>query len=159
MSNSSERPLILSIDPGKTGALASFNPASHELTLVPFSKLSHRDITDALAKLCPLARLVVIEDVHSMPTDGGKMAFSFGFETGVIHGILAANGIKPLPVAPAVWKSAMNLTKDKRRSLEKARVLFPAQAHEFKRVTVDDGKAEAALIAFFVARRLGLVGQ
>jgi hypothetical protein len=105
----------------------------------------------------------LIEKVGSMPMQGLGSAFNFGFTTGAIHGVLAANGFTIHTAAPAQWKFGAGLNAvpgqdmKARKAASRARAseLFPEHAHLFARVK-DDGRAEAALMAWwFVHKKSG----
>lgn len=68
---------------------------------------------------------------------------------GIFEGIGTALGYRVETVRPQEWKGYFNLGRDKQLSLDLAKERFPILAHEFKRVTRDDGKAEALLLALF----------
>lgn len=155
---------VLGIDPGLQGGLALFDIFHPEQSVVwdmPLERRGginphelHRNILSAIS--CGMVGGIVaaVENVHSMPRQAG--AFNFGLSTGIIHGILAANEIPMVLVAPSVWKVKMGLqrgadesqsgTKDRSRAL--ASQLVPALASEFK-LKKSDGKAEALLIAIY----------
>ncbi len=102
------------------------------------------------------ARLIR-EDVHPR---GGQGAVTSGVlmeAVGLIDGISAALGIQVIKIDPSTWKRAMGLTDKKSMSCERARVLFPRWASSFKRSTVDDDRAEAALIGMYGLKTLPLV--
>lgn len=90
---------------------------------------------------------VVIEKTHSMPKQGVKSTFTFGFVSGQVRGVSEALGFPCKTVRPQEWKKHFDLiNKDKNASRFAARALFPAAQHQFERVK-DHGRAEAALIA------------
>jgi len=93
--------------------------------------------------------MIVIEDIAARPGQGVTSMFSFGRTLGFAHGIAAAAEAPIHFVTPTVWKGKLGLlNSDKGASREKARTLFPASAHAFERVK-DDGRAEAALLAYY----------
>ena len=98
-------------------------------------------------------RFAVIEDVSSMPGEGVVSVFRFGYNAGVLLGVLQALDIKVLRVKPSVWKPALGLSSDKKKSLALAKKRFPRYSHHFSRAK-DDGRAEAALIAHFASESL-----
>jgi len=157
----SHRPYVLGIDPGLTGAFAIFSEWSNSVKVLdmPLKKNGKKKIVDGVAIAKALRPYVgqlkyaVIEDVHSMPADGAVSAFSFGFGTGVVTGVLQALGIKIIKVKPAVWKAGMGLSRVKNDSLVMARELFPDHKDFFK-FKKHDGRAEAALMAVFAMRYL-----
>ena len=168
---------ILGIDPGMQGALALYNvDVSNLAKFGPAPAVALFDMPQAEAKgidapkladtistihgLVPEGAqlLAVVENVNSRPRQAG--AFAFGLSTGIIHGILAAYGIKFDLVSPAQWKPAMGLgrmgeetqaqTKDRAREL--AQGLFPGLAKQFS-LKKHDGRAEALLIAVYYATK------
>ena len=146
--------MIIGIDPGFSGAIAFFSSKGKLLVYdMPLHKIMGRDQVDA-RKLTSLLKcyapfvFAAIEDVHTMPTDGVVTAGRFMYNTGILIGVLAALDIKILRMKPAVWKSALGLSSNKKQSLTLAKKTFPAYTHLFQRAK-DDGRAEAALIAHF----------
>lgn len=162
MSAESARRLIAGVDPGKKGAIALLDPVDATLTLFDMPNGGHlvagREGVDpyAFSEIpwgCVSAAF--IEDVHSMPTDGGIQAFSFGRSRGVIEGSVAAFGVPQHLVSAQKWKREMGLSSDKDISRARASSLFPACAR-FWPLVKDDGRAEAALLALYGAFALGL---
>lgn len=154
---------ILGVDPGLGGALALYDwREPHRSKLIDMPVESGKLDAPRLASEVKWAMndinwvpvIGVIENVHSRPRQAG--AFNFGLSTGIVHGVLAANGIPFVLVAPQVWKVKMGLqrspdepasaTKDRARAL--ASKLFPNLADQFKRKK-DDGRAEALLLAVY----------
>jgi crossover junction endodeoxyribonuclease RuvC len=87
----------------------------------------------------------IIEAPHAMPGQGVTSCFNFGFNCGAVQGIIAANLIPMRLVAPATWKKAMGLSKDKDASRLKASQICPSASHLWCRVK-DDGRAESFLL-------------
>ena len=151
---------ILGIDPGQTGAFALYDPFTRKLGKVwdmP-AKFNSKDkleidcvaLANAIGIYAHMIKYAVVENVHSMPGQGVASTFKFGVSKGIILGALGAFNIQAVLVAPAVWKGQMNLTSDKKLSLDRAKKLFPDMARHFSRVK-DADRAEAALMAYFVA--------
>ena len=162
---------VLAIDPGLSGAMAIYNGNAlyvYDLPITREKKKTRLDL-DAFSDramevnhhfICVHA---LIEKVGSMPMQGLGSAFNFGFTTGAIHGVLAANGFTIHTATPAQWKFGVGLNAvpgqdlkaRKAASRAKAGELFPEHAHLFARVK-DDGRAEAALMAWwFVHKKIG----
>lgn len=151
----------MGIDPGAGGAIALLDSTvrvsdmpTHLLKVG--GKNRKRIDLHKLHMLFELLRfevsLCVIEDVGPMPSDGAVGAFSFGWAACAPQAMAVCMGWKILPVRPAVWKVQMGLggqTKDASR--RKASQLFPHFSHLWSRVK-DDGRAEAALIAYYGSR-------
>lgn len=145
--------ITIGVDPGKTGAIALVD-AGGQLVTVHDMPLAGGIVSPHL-----LAQLegwqddttfgtAVIEDVHSMPKQGVASSFGFGRSKGVAEGVFAGAGRPLVYVAPSVWKKALKLTADKDAARRRAIELWPAKASLFARVK-DDGRAEAALIAWW----------
>ena len=141
-------PVILGVDPGKTGALAWHSGAGglvvHDMP----------DLTGAALAAC-LADLILedgrpaeawVEKVGAMPKQGVASTWKFAEGYGVILGVLGVLQVPVRLVTPAAWKKAAGLGKDKNASRQRAVELWPHCSHLFARVK-DDGRAEAALIA------------
>lgn len=153
---------ILGVDPGLGGAFGLYcvgQPGASFVMDMPVKegKLASAitaQLVNSTTQNCRGWLVAAIENVHSRPRQAG--AFNFGLSTGIVHGVLAANGIPFVLVAPQVWKVKMGLqrspdepasaTKDRARAL--ASKLFPNLADQFKRKK-DDGRAEALLLAVY----------
>lgn len=154
--------MILGIDPGKNGAMAFLSSKGICVVDMPNSipaiveaiRKNHDPQTDSL-------RFAVIEDVGAMTYidasgkkrgQGAQASFNFGFGAGVLHGVLAALGIRVYSVKPATWKLAYGLSSNKDESRALAVKKFPNLASQLARKK-DDGRAEAALLALFGEER------
>lgn len=154
--------LILGVDPGLTGAIAFYDPVLKSIHHVSDIPLNPKTNTIDLYQLSNLINghslstaLACVEDPSSMPGQGVVSMFTFGKVCGTINGIVASNNIPLFHVKPSVWKKILGLTSDKNLSRAMASQMFPKQADLFKRKK-DDGRAEAALLAFFGTRFLYL---
>ena len=150
---------IIGIDPGAAGAVAIlengrltqvFDMPVVEMTVG--GKAKRRVAPELLAtelRLYNLADTVaVVEQVGAMPGQGVTSMFAFGQAYGLVLGVLAGLWIPTTTVTPASWKKALKLNTGKDGARAKAAQLWPAQADQFKRVK-DDGRAEAALLAYW----------
>lgn len=146
--------MIIGIDPGFSGAIAFLEKdrlAIFDLPLTLFmnrKQIDGQEFSSLIIEHIHLIEFAVIEDVNSMPNQGVVSTFRFGYSAGILLGVLQAHGIRVLRVKPAVWKTALNLSRDKKKSLQLARKTFPDYQFYFKRAK-DDGRAEAALLAQF----------
>lgn len=169
LSLAAQRTYVLGVDPGLGGAIALYCLREKRLVSVqdmPTVKVqtsrkskvhNNLDLYD-LALFLDANRdfiaLAVIEEVGAAPGQGVSSMFKFGFVTGAITGLVAANLIPVHTVKPAVWKVLMGLSTDKKISRLKAIETFPSHKNEFLRAK-DDGRAEAALLAKFGERFYG----
>lgn len=153
------------IDPGLTGALAvlDFDLAHLHLWDTPTVSVQ---VGDKVRKRCDPAAYAKavghfpldyssIENVASTPNDGHVGAFTFGKVTGIAIGIFAGMDLDLASVHPAKWKMAMQTPADKKAALNRASELFPFCRSAWAR-QMDNGRAEAAIIALYTAIQLGL---
>jgi crossover junction endodeoxyribonuclease RuvC len=164
-----ERPLVLGVDPGYSGAFALYNLDSGALievmdmptksyTQASGKQKKHINLTEVAFFLDinrDLIRGAIIEEVGAAPDQGVVSMFNFGFSTGAVHGLIAANLIPIITVRPTVWKTNLGLSSNKTQSLERAKVEFPNLITKFLRKK-DDGRAEAALLAKYGERIFGV---
>lgn len=153
------------IDPGLTGALAvlDFDLALLHVWDTPTISVQ---VGDKVRKRCDPAAYAkavghfpldycTIENVASTPNDGHVGAFTFGKVTGIAIGIFAGIDWPLASVSPAKWKMQMQTPADKRAALNRASELFPYCRPAWAR-QMDNGRAEAAIIALYTAIQLEL---
>lgn len=111
---------IVGIDPGKNGGIVSItNGRITDITKMPPTP---EDLVNHFLYLgfpnqpLGIKSYVIIENVHSMPTDGAKSAFSFGKQLGNIEGVLASFSIKPYRVSPQEWQSFFSIKRQDKQS-------------------------------------------
>jgi crossover junction endodeoxyribonuclease RuvC len=155
---------VLGVDPGATGALAMWDSDLEALIVVDMpsvavrvGKTKRRQISESW--LAATLRVFEpdcawIERVHALPGQGVTSSFSFGMAYGLVRGVLAALGVPVSLVTPNEWKRSFRLGPDKNEARLIAARLFPAAAGRFSRA-MDDGRAEAALLALFGANHKG----
>ena len=147
--------MIIGFDPGKSGGIAALDANSGAYIdgiRTPILKHGKRDVVDTAAINDFIRRVssddisdIVIEAVHAMPAQGVTSMFNFGRHTGSIEGWAVATGKPVVWVTPQKWKKHFGLSRDKRASLDRARLDFGAE--RLWEVLANDGIAEAALIA------------
>jgi crossover junction endodeoxyribonuclease RuvC len=157
--------MIAGIDPGLTGAVCFADPSNPttcraydlpvHVLLRGGKKKRELDIAGLIGILTE-HRLdhVFLEQVGAMPGQGVSSVFAFGKTYGVILGVIAARTIPLTLVTPATWKRALGVPKAKDAARARASQLLPEAAAQW-RLKKHDGRAEAALIALYGARRLG----
>lgn len=159
---------ILGVDPGAAGALALLNGDDGRLVEVRDMPVHQVTIGKTKRKRVDLHGLVdivrswalcygpraFVEEVHSSPMDGPVGAFAFGEAFGAVKTAIAGANIPMVLVRPQEWKTHHRLIgKDKDDSRRLASQLLPAAASNWAR-KMDDGRAEAALIALYGASTL-----
>jgi crossover junction endodeoxyribonuclease RuvC len=78
--------------------------------------------------------------------------YRLGLNCGIVHMAIASAFIPMTLIAPATWKKAMGLGKDKDGSRLKASQLFPHYSGMWARAK-DEGRCEALLIGVFGASK------
>lgn len=158
--------MILGIDPGVTGAIAiTVNGRLHDVRDIPVrqegSGTVKRRVDSAglasiirewRAQLGPDAELAIVERVAAMPAQGVSSVFSLGHTAGAVEGVLLAMGCPIEFVAPASWKRALGLGRDKADSRAKASLTFPEHAGLWTR-KCQHNRAESVLLAHYGWRR------
>ena len=155
--------IYLGIDIGVTGAVAVLDESANLISAIPMPVLADGTKGRRTVNAPLLASIVLashadhafVEFVSARPGEGAASSFSFGRARGVLEGVLAAAGIPATFLTPACWKRQVGLTlasKDASRSEAIRR--YPNQADLFKR-KIDDGRAEACLIAIAGLLRKG----
>lgn len=107
---------------------------------------------------------VVVELVHSMPSDGKASAFTFGKQAGAVEALLVAAGLEYMAVPPHVWKKAIipatakkSISKDEKKALaiSECQSIYEGVNLVPPRCRVpSDGWAEAALLAEYGRRQI-----
>jgi hypothetical protein len=157
-------PIILGTDPGLNGALARLDTDLCTLevfdmpTFETVRTVTKRHIDLPLFKNYCLKgkrpHQAWIEEVHSSPQMGVVSAFAFGEHFAGCKGVFVGTGIPYTSVTPQRWKGALGVPADKDKARARASELFPDCAHIWKLKT-KDGRAEAAMIAFYGALTAG----
>lgn len=150
---------ILGIDPGISGALAWVSDDGHLIEVCDMPvieihgkrKISAQGLAHLISARKP--RLTVIEEPSAMPGQGVVSMHSLGFSTGVIFGVCAGLGLPTVGYRPAVWKRQAGVPADKGAARQMAQRYWPG-CRDFDRVK-DDGRAEAALLARWIATKGG----
>jgi crossover junction endodeoxyribonuclease RuvC len=145
--------MVWGIDPGVSGALALFDGTEGvvEAFDMPVVEINGKKQVHAHL-VCQLLRSfdgpVWIERVSARPGQGVTSMFNFGKSYGTILGIVAALEYPLNYVTPQQWQKTLKVQGGKDAGRARAAELMPAYAHLFSRKK-DDGRADAALIAFY----------
>lgn len=151
--------MIVSVDPGLTGAASALCPKRGFIDVIdlPTSSAGKRREIDAVAfgkwVLTVRPHRIVMENVHSMPKQGVASAFNFGVAVGMLKAtcrLWVGNELEL--VQPEVWKGYFQLPgDDKEAARQLALRLFPETSHFLARKK-DHNRAEAELIAWWANR-------
>lgn len=162
------------IDPGLSGALAVLQTRDFFDRPISPPELAHVQHVDVLSvktstgktrnelDIATMNRLMrgmasgervtcAIEQVNAMPGQGVTSMFRFGQVYGQLHALVVCSGWSVHHVTPQRWKADLRLGKGKDEARKRAMELWPQQAGLFARAK-DDGRAEAALIAYWLWR-------
>lgn len=143
--------IYIGVDPGKaSGGIAILEQYPSKITVLPFSKLTEKDIFDRFKELTQGRRvLAVLEKVASRPGQGVASTFRFGEGYGFLRGLLTALYIPYLEVQPRKWQShfisggkASDKAAHKRKLKTVAQRLFPEA-----NITLET--ADAYLLAYY----------
>lgn len=143
--------IIIGIDPGKSGGIASINAAGQASGDV--MPIIGKDIDGhALAGMLTAAApdLVIIEKVGAMPKQGVTSTFTFGTGYGRLLGVCEALGIPYRLVTPQAWKKTVlaGTAKDKDAAIAFVRRAFPMiDLTPGRKRVPHDGIADAACLA------------
>ena len=149
---------VLGIDPGINGALAFICGIKIEIRDMPIVKSIRR----TRVNVSYLVQLVqdlnpdhaFVEFASARPGQGVSSCFNYGFSNGIIHGVLAALQVPMTIIHPVKWKRELQVPRDKKEARMRASQLMPHGAHLWP-LAKHDGRAEAALIAYYGAGKLG----
>ena len=149
--------IILGIDPGMSGALASWDGTFLQVLDIPTVKSTGRGREVVWAELNQKwdeyfiwADHVFLERVHSRPGEGVSSAFKFGTVFGGLRAMAAAKQLPLTLVTPSQWMKVMGVGRgSKEASVLRATEMFPRFATMFRgpKGGKKDGVAEASLIA------------
>ena len=150
---------VVGIDPGKKGGIAFIDVETHEAEAFEMPELT--DLAEILRERSRKIVRVFIEKQHPYPKQGAVSSGNLMFHYGKIIGILTALKIPFEEIPPRRWQVYIHGSKHKkkpraekkRRSIEKARQMFPTAKVR------KDGPAEALLIAEFGRRQMNLEGE
>ena len=156
---------FLGIDPGAKGYLCLLDTSDKSIEFVSTTELPHLIYKWVMDKNIPNPITAVgIEDVHAIFGTSAGSNFSFGFNVGVIRGIIAATGIGLNLVAPKAWQKAVGVptTKATRGSKsvkelvsEAALRLYPHASLYGPKGGLQDGKADSLMIAHYLSLKYG----
>lgn len=137
---------VVGIDPGKSGGIAAIGEANTAFNM-PQTPGDLAMMFDMLRQDFGPIEHVYIEKVHAMPKQGVTSTFTFGFNFGMLIGMLALQGYPYTEVTPATWQKKMGcLSKgDKNITKNRAQQLFP-------QMKVTHATADALLIAEYGRR-------
>ena len=134
--------MIIAIDPGKSGGIATENNGIVSTFAMPETE---GDVCDLLTTLAATSQpqKIIIEEVGGFTGKGqpGSAMFTFGRGFGFILGVCAARGWRVDLVRPQKWQKALSLGASKNHASKtawknhlkaRAQQLYPAQSVTLK---------------------------
>ena len=147
--------LVYGVDPGISGAIARLDLLEGLLEVydMPIMEVNKKKQVNAQLVTNIFAEHhapVYIEKVGAMPGQGVASMFNFGKSYGILIGCAAGLKLETTLVTPQMWQKALKCQKGKDGNRQRACELFPNYAQLFVRKK-DDGRADAALLAYYAA--------
>ena len=142
--------IIIGIDPGKLGAIAALD--TDDMSVIVHDMPATIEEKRAILSEIGRAHSAWIEKPFFPRMIGIKNAVTIAQAYGEMRACLFFAGVPTSEVPPAAWKKHLGLSGDKDASRAQAAMVFPDQAHLWARKK-DDGRAEAALIAYYGWRK------
>ena len=147
--------IILGIDPGASGGIAIWN--GDKISKAIKCPKTPEEMSDIILHYKTKAWIdnhdivSFIEHVHAFPTDARSAAFKFGVNYGLWQGVLGANKIKRILIAPQVWmkywKQKLDIEMPKNKQERKRKLKEIAAERTDLKVTLYN--ADAILIALY----------
>ena len=156
---------LLGIDPGISGALALLEDGNllsvHDMPVASIrrgrtdkNEVEGNWLRNLITELGWID-VAVLEQVGGITGQSASAAFNFGRSAGIAEGVVKGLSIRVVQVSPLKWQSWVGHRKGKDESRAAAARLWPGMAAKFSRKK-DDGRAEAALMAFGWWRTFGV---
>lgn len=146
---------ICTIDPGASGYLCFLDILNSDIQFHKTTTDPHLLIHD-IKEFAP--DILVIEEVHSVFGSSAKANFSFGFNVGLLHGIINASNIGTIHmVQPKEWQKTLGITAKgkaiKKEVAEVCKQYYPEAELYGKRGGLQDGKSDSLGIAIHVLKQ------
>lgn len=139
---------LIGIDLGKQGAFAVIDDYDGALSVKTHDMPATLDAKRQLISDIGVVKCAWVERPFFPRMIGIKNAVTIAKAYGELKACLFFAGIPTFEVDPSAWKKSMHLTSDKNASRALASQYFPDCSDQWQRVK-DDGRAEAALIAYY----------
>lgn len=124
--------IYIGCDPGLSGGFVVLEESGRVIEVFK-TPATIAEYGEVLAKYGTGNVTLVKEKVHSMPKNGGKANFTFGYTIGVLESALVHYGIRYFDITPQTWMKLYMMKKDpneastawKNRLKAKAQSMFP----------------------------------
>ena len=153
--------MFVGIDPGAKGSLCALDPGRKNITCLSTVQAPHL-IYDWLNALSPI-RMIAIENVHAIYGTSAGSNFKFGYNVGMLHGIVGSTRIGMDTVQPKIWqkqtgilfKKGMTVAQKKKVVAAKVIQLYPEAELYGPKGGLLDGRADALMIAHYLTIKYG----
>lgn len=110
--------VYIGIDPGSKGYVCALEPGSKSVEFIQ-NTAKPQHIFKLISSLNKhedyYLNMVMIEDVHSIFGTSSKSNFNFGFNVGLLHGIVGSVGCGMDTVQPKVWQKYIGIVPPVRK--------------------------------------------
>lgn len=145
---------VLGVDPGEKGAICLLVPSTGVIEFMPTNTVPYKLLCwlQAIADTYSVS-LVMVEDVHSIFGVSAGSNFNFGFNLGLIHGLLEQIQTMKDTVTPKKWQKQLGITEKgkgiKKNVHEMIQKLYPEATLTGPRGGLLDGRSDALAIAHY----------
>jgi len=164
--------VYVGIDPGAKGYICALAPASRSINFLS-NEEKPKYLFDSVINLASNfnVKMIMIEDVHSIPNSSAKSNFNFGFNLGLLYGILGSAGCGIDKVQPKIWQKHIGIItpvrkkgapkiapaiRSKKLKNDVAAIcerLYPEVSIRGPKGGLLDGKSDALMIAHFASHK------
>jgi hypothetical protein len=145
---------VLGVDPGEKGAICLLVPSLGRVEFMPTNTVPYKLLCwlQAVSDTYNVS-LVMIEDVHSIFGVSAGSNFNFGFNLGLIHGLLEQIHTMKDTVTPKKWQKQLGITEKgkgiKKNTFELIQKLYPTAPLTGPKGGLLDGRSDALAIAHY----------
>jgi len=160
-------PTYLGVDPGANGALCFLDSRTRVTKFLPtprgdFSPMALRQAIKA-QRTVSLIRCAAVEKVHAMSLVSAGSTFNFGYNYGVLMGVLQTLDLEIDLVTPRTWQKSCQIPTRKELGGSKqlkeyvarlAHDLYPTASLYGPRGGLMDGRSDALMIAHWLKKTM-----
>lgn len=154
-----KRAYVIAADPGAKGAICALS-SDKSIAFIDYTE-NTLELADWLKSYLPTdVKMAAVEDVHSIFGMSARSNFTFGKNTGILHGLLRGFGYSLDLIQPKVWQKAIGVkTKGKDIKKEVASIvtrLYPSCEIYTSRKRLLDGRSDALALAHYLSIKYSL---
>lgn len=143
----------LGVDPGESGAAVLLR-GRKIVEMLRFKKCTEQEMATWFLGIAALKPIGALEKVRSSPQMGVTSSFTFGWNYGLLRGLMAAAYIPFEDVTPQVWQKGLRIpSKSKKEKPIQFKQRLRIEAHQrWPRFNLTADLADACLIAEWLRR-------